>query len=163
MDYNQDIEQLLERYWQCQTSPEEEQQLKRFFAGNDVPPHLMRYKSWFVYQQMQHETGLGEDFDKRILAQIEKAPKVKAKRITLTERFKPMLRAVAVVAVMLMLGNIMRHSFGSNENGVSLSADSISGQVNATPSVAVSEHTEAEQCTLPDSLAAIKKTEALKK
>ena len=30
------IEQLLERYWQCETSLEEEAQLRAFFNGSDV-------------------------------------------------------------------------------------------------------------------------------
>ena len=85
MDYK-DIEQLLERYWQCETSVEEESVLRDFFSREDVPAHLLRYKNLFVYQQVQQEVGLGEDFDARILAQVE-TPVVKAKRLTLTGRF----------------------------------------------------------------------------
>ena len=77
MDYK-DIEQLLERYWQCETSVEEESVLRDFFSREDVPAHLLRYKNLFVYQQVQQEVGLGEDFDARILAQVE-TPVVKAK------------------------------------------------------------------------------------
>ena len=62
MDYK-DIEQLLERYWQCETSVEEEATLRDFFAKEEVPAHLLRYKNLFVYQQVQQEVGLGEDFD----------------------------------------------------------------------------------------------------
>ena len=43
MDYK-DIEQLLERYWQCETSIEEEATLRDFFSKEDVPAHLLRYK-----------------------------------------------------------------------------------------------------------------------
>ena len=70
MDYK-DIEQLLERYWQCETSVEEESRLRDFFSKEDVPAHLLRYKNLFVYQQVQQEVGLGEDFDARILAEVE--------------------------------------------------------------------------------------------
>ena len=35
MDYK-DIEQLLERYWQCETSVEEESVLRDFFSKEDV-------------------------------------------------------------------------------------------------------------------------------
>lgn len=87
MDYK-DIEQLLERYWQCETSVEEESVLRDFFTKEEVPAHLLRYKNLFVYQQVQQEVGLGEDFDARILAQVE-TPVVKAKRLTLTGRFIP--------------------------------------------------------------------------
>ena len=52
MDYK-DIEQLLERYWQCETSVEEEATLRDFFAKEEVPAHVLRYKNLFVYQQVQ--------------------------------------------------------------------------------------------------------------
>lgn len=52
------IEQLLERYWQCETSLEEEAQLRTFFTEEDVPEHLSRYKDLFVYQQLQQEEHL---------------------------------------------------------------------------------------------------------
>ena len=90
MDYK-DIEQLLERYWQCETSVEEESRLRDFFSKEDVPAHLLRYKNLFVYQQVQQEVGLGEDFDARILAEVE-VPVVKAKRLTLTSRFIPLFK-----------------------------------------------------------------------
>ena len=51
MDYK-DIEQLLERYWQCETSVEEESVLRDFFTKEEVPAHLLRYKNLFVYQQV---------------------------------------------------------------------------------------------------------------
>ena len=65
------IEQLLERYWQCETSLEEEAQLRAFFSEDNVPEHLLRYKNLFVYQQLQQKVHLGEDFDARVLAEIE--------------------------------------------------------------------------------------------
>lgn len=104
------IEQLLERYWQCETSLEEEAQLRTFFMEGDVPGHLLRYKDLFVYQQLQQEEHLGADFDVRVLAEIE-APVVKARRMTLTARFMPLFKAAAAVAVVLSLGNAMQHSF----------------------------------------------------
>ena len=70
MDYKY-IEQLLERYWQCETSLEEESELRAFFSKGEIPAHLLQYRDLFVYQQVQRETGLGEDFDARILAQVE--------------------------------------------------------------------------------------------
>ena len=121
------IEQLLERYWQCETSLEEEAQLRTFFTEEDVPEHLSRYKDLFVYQ--------GADFDARVLAEIE-APVVKARRMTLTARFMPLFKAAAAVAVVLSLGNVMQHSFFADVREVA-AAVTIGKQISA-PSVALS-------------------------
>lgn len=113
MDYKY-IEQLLEQYWQCETSLEEELELRSFFSNEEVPAHLLQYKDLFVYQKVQREVGLSADFDARILAQVE-APVVKARRLTMVARFMPLFKAAAVVAVMLSLGNVAQHTFFAGE------------------------------------------------
>lgn len=111
-----DIKILLDRYWRCETSPEEEARLRTCFMEEEkLPPHLLRYKALFTYQAEQREEGLDEEFDARMLAQIS-APTVKAHRLSLTSRLLPLFRAVAVVAVVVALGSLMRHSiFADNE------------------------------------------------
>ena len=147
------IEQLLERYWQCETSLEEEAQLRAFFNGSDVPEHLLRYKDLFVYQQLQQEVGLGADFDARVLAEVE-TPVVKAKRLTLTARFVPLFKAAAVVAG--------EHSFYSDIKEVA-AADTIGKQI-TTPSVALSgDVTITHEQQILDSLQRIDKKVELKK
>ena len=61
MDYKQ-IELLLERYWQCNTSLEEEAMLRDFFKNEEVPAHLMKVKELFVYQYSQQEVKLDDSF-----------------------------------------------------------------------------------------------------
>lgn len=149
------IEQLLERYWQCETSLEEEAQLRAFFSGSNVPRHLLRYKDLFVYQQFQQEEHLGEDFDARVLAQIE-VPVVKAKRLTLAARLMPLFKAAAVVAVVLSLGNTMQHSFFADVKELA-AADTIGKQISA-PSVALSvEKVATREKQLLDSLRRVEK------
>ena len=97
MDYKY-IEQLLERYWQCETSLEEESELRSFFSEEEVPAHLLRYKELFVYQTVQQE-----------------APVVKAKHLTMVGRFMPLFKAAAVVALILSLGNVAQHTFFADE------------------------------------------------
>ena len=70
MDYKY-IEQLLERYWACETSLQEEQILRTFFQQAEVPAYLMPYKAVFDVQQEQAEPTLGEDFDARMLQMVE--------------------------------------------------------------------------------------------
>ncbi|MGP1535923.1 hypothetical protein [Bacteroides heparinolyticus] len=154
------IEQLLKRYWQCETSLEEEAQLRAFFSGSDVPAHLLRYKELFVYEQLQQEVHLGEDFDARVLAEIE-VPVVKAKRLTLAARFIPLFKAAAVVAAILSLGNVMQHSFFSDVKEVA-SADTIGKQISA-PSVALSgEAAVAKESQVIDSLRLVDKEKEIK-
>lgn len=155
MDYKQ-IEQLLDRYWQCETSLEEESQLRTFFNGKDIPDHLRRYKHLFAYQQMQKKVGLGADFDMRILAKIE-APVVKARRLTITTRFMPLFKAASIVVLVLSLGNVMQHSFFSDVKEVA-TADTIGKQISA-PSVAFSgDATVSHEQQILDSLHRIDKS-----
>lgn len=153
MDYKS-IEQLLERYWECETSIEEEQTLRDFFSSEEVPAHLHRYKDLFVYQQTQSEVRLGDDFDQRVLAHIE-APVVKAKRMTVIGRFMPVFKAAATVAIVLLLGNVAQHSMSGNDSSV-IAVDTIGKQMSA-PSVAVSEDVKMERAHLADSLKKVAK------
>ena len=95
MDYKY-IEQLLEKYWNCEASLEEEQILRCFFRQEEVPAHLSRYRSLFAYQDAGKMLKLSDDFDERLLAEIER-PVVKAKRLTLQMRLMPLFKAAVVV------------------------------------------------------------------
>ena len=109
MDYKY-IEQLVERYFQCETSLQEEQILKAFFAQpeQDVPRQLRQYLP--VFAAMQPEETLGDDFDERILSAIQGPVQVKARTISLSQRMRPLLRAAAVVGVLFMIGTAADHS-----------------------------------------------------
>lgn len=113
MDYKY-IEQLLERYWQCQTSVWEEQILRSFFSQEEIPVHLLPYKEVFAYQQVQKEIKISEDFEERMLALVD-VPVVKARRMTLTTRFMPLMKAAAMVAMVLTLGNVAQRSFFADD------------------------------------------------
>ena len=79
MDYKY-ITQLLERYWECRTSLEEENILKAFFSQKDVPEELLRYKALFDYTLSEpKEEVLGDDFDEKIMSLINEPAPVKAR------------------------------------------------------------------------------------
>lgn len=159
MDYKY-IEQLLERYWQCETSVEEESRLREFFSKEEVPARLLRYKDLFVYQQVQQAEGLGDDFDARILAQVE-VPVVKAKRVTLVGRFMPLFKAAAVIALILSLGNAAQHTLSPDEGEGLITGDTIGKQV-STPSVALSDEVKVNEESLADSLNRVREMELMK-
>jgi hypothetical protein len=100
MDYKY-IEQLLERYWEGETTLQEEAILRAFFSQDDVPANLIKYKSLFDCG-LQEET-LSDDFDARILEQI--GSDSSATIVTLASRLKPLFKAAAIVAILLTIGN----------------------------------------------------------
>lgn len=117
MDYKY-INQLLERYWNAETTLEEEEILRAFFSQVDIPAELEHYRPLFVYEQTQPKTDvLDEDFDERMHAMIEEpTTKVKARTITMKQRLMPLFKAAAIVAIILTLGNAMQVPF-SQQNG----------------------------------------------
>ena len=89
MDYKY-IEQLLESYFDCRTTLQEEQILRSFFSQEDVPGHLAEYADLFNYEVEAREEVLDEQFDERVLAQIKQSDKPKARSIRMrTRHFAP--------------------------------------------------------------------------
>lgn len=140
MDYKY-IKQLLERYWNCETSLEEEDILRTFFSQEDIPSELESYKALFTYELGESKNeALGDDFDQKMMDIIESQKPEKAKVISLTERLKPLFKAAAMVAIFLTLGNAAQVPFqkdaeyvgntgnGQSVHGVSVAAiaDSVS-------------------------------------
>ena len=102
MDYKY-IEQLLERYWNAETTLEEENILRAFFCQKDIPAEMESLRPLFTANA---DESLDDDFDTRILAMIDEKPQgEKARRVTLTQRLMPLFKAAAVVAIILTLGN----------------------------------------------------------
>ena len=122
MDYKY-IEQLLERYFEGETTLSEEQILKTFFSQDEdeLPQQLCHYKPLFT--AMEKDETLDSSFDEKMLALIgedntaattgngseQKTEQkvVKAHIITMRERLQPLFRAAAAVAIVLTLSNAM--------------------------------------------------------
>ncbi len=115
MDYKY-IEQLLERYWRCETSLQEEEILRMFFSQEDIPASLLPYRHLFVYEQNEKDMDiLGDDFDQGVLNLIQEDEPVKARVITMRHRLMPLFKAAAVVAIFLTLGNAMQVAFSDDD------------------------------------------------
>ena len=67
------VEQLLEKYFQGETTIAEEKQLKAYFSSNDVAPHLAKYQALFGYFETQKET----QFEQKLPLQPRKQNNVK--------------------------------------------------------------------------------------
>ena len=122
MDYKY-IEQLLDRYFECQTTLEEEQILRAFFAQEDIPMQLIHFRSLFSEAARgEKEDTLGDDFDARILSIIgeeaeepRKPLHVKALIVPLNRRMRPLYKAAACVAVVLALGQAAQMPYNKKQ------------------------------------------------
>ena len=118
MDYKY-IEQLLERYWECQTTLEEEAILRNFFRQEDVPASLLPYRQFFLEEDEMASERLSKDFQDKMLRLVgEEAPThiCKARRLTFMRRLRPFYRAAGLIAILLTIGNAAHQSFSEDED-----------------------------------------------
>ena len=122
MDYKY-IEQLLEKYFECETSLEEEQILRAFFSQESVPVRLLPYRSLFAEAQgNSREEVLDSTFDRKVLEMIggleEKEPqRVKARVVSMQRRLRPLYKAAACVAVVLAIGQAAQMPYERETEG----------------------------------------------
>ena len=119
MDYKY-IEQLMERYFNAETSLEEESILRTFFCQENIPAEMQQWRALFTADVNEQ---LGDDFDARILAMIEneqtaskETKVVKAQEVKLTQRMMPLFKAAAVIAIILTLGGALQAPWDKSWN-----------------------------------------------
>ena len=151
MDYKY-IEQLLDRYFQRETTLQEEQILKAFYAQGvaDMPQELAQYAP--LFDVLGQKDTLGDDFDERMLKLTESEEAspivVKARTISLVERLRPLFGAAAVVAILLTLGNAINQSFRQDDTWVDAEEYAQRGAQPATGEPAVAYEQTKDSLTL---------------
>lgn len=85
------IQELLERYWQCETSVEEERELRGYFSRGDIPLDAAGYQALFDWK----EKNAGLVFEKE-----PELPKMKRMDFS----FYSLMKAAAVVLIFLSIG-----------------------------------------------------------
>lgn len=116
MNY-QYIEQLIERYFAAETTVAEERILRAFFAEGEVPSHLQQYAPLFAFTEQEQNVPevLGEDFDEKLLARLRAKgdmPEVhvRAMKMTLGARLRPLGRAAAAVALLITVATTVHEA-----------------------------------------------------
>lgn len=95
------IEEVLNRYFEGETSAAEERELRRFFAGANVPDHLSAYRPLFAY--FDEEIAVQHDPAEEIWAEVT-ATTEPAKRFTLSRRSIVYLLSTVAACVVALLG-----------------------------------------------------------
>jgi hypothetical protein len=104
------LEELLQRYWDCETSLNEERELRNYFCNEPVPEQWKEAATLFHYFEKQRELNLKGNFDESVIQQI-KTPK--GRTINLVQIS---LRIAAGVAVVLAAIFFVRQEIRKESN-----------------------------------------------
>ena len=105
MEHNS-IADLLEKYWEGTSSLQEEQELKDYFAKEQVNPEFKEHQSFFRSLEQASQNQLSDDFDERLFAKIdalEDTPTVGTGRVISFPRLAR-YAAAAVIVLATMFG-----------------------------------------------------------
>jgi len=93
------IEQLLDKYWEGNSSLKEEQQLKTFFSQANIPEHLQTYQALFQYLQYSQQQQLTDtNFEADLLKQQQQFSKIRYLPSTTS-----IVRALTSIAACLLM------------------------------------------------------------
>lgn len=91
------IDELLNRYWECETTLEEEQQLRDYFLGNHLPEHHKEAAALFRYFSESKKKSIQDSgFETRVLSET------KPKRGKAVNLFYNSMRIAAGIAVLMV-------------------------------------------------------------
>lgn len=116
MDYK-NINHLLEKYWEGETSLQEEESIKQYFNNGKVAPELEQYKSLFQYFKEEQDVMISDDFEKRLLEQIENEQKVVPAKVRKLS-WMTSVRAIAAVGIILMAAVFVFQNMEGEEKDV---------------------------------------------
>ncbi len=92
------LNELLERYWACESSLEEEQQLHEYFRTNTVPEHLKETAALFHYFDASKKKSVDDaGFDEEVLTKLKTEAPKKGKMVRLVYNSMRIAAGLAVV------------------------------------------------------------------
>ncbi|QOI96172.1 MAG: hypothetical protein HRU69_01175 [Flammeovirgaceae bacterium] len=113
-------DELLKKYWDCQTSLDEEKELREYFRQTDVPEDLAPAASLFRYFDEQKTNSLNDDFDQLVIGRMTQTRKSGTPGIKTL--FTYSIRIAAGVAVLVVAVFLVRQEL-QRADGVAANAD----------------------------------------
>ena len=89
---SREIKLLIEKYWQCETTVEEEKIIRAFFAQPVIPSDLQPLRSYFAWQNLQATISMNSE------KQRHTEPK------SIRKYFYPALQIAASILILLVCG-----------------------------------------------------------
>ncbi len=93
------IEELIDKYFEGETSCEEERSIRQFFSGKEIPEHLLTYKPMFAY------------FDKEITSEQTKKRFLSRKKTLLYT-----LSGIAACGIVAVAISVFFHTSGESSS-----------------------------------------------
>jgi hypothetical protein len=112
MDLNR-VDILLERYWNCASTVEEEEELKALFNANEVPEELKSSAALFKYFELQRQATLDEKFTEEIVEKINLQHSTPV--IKMNSNFRNFMKVAAAILVILAASFIFRMEYWQGE------------------------------------------------
>jgi hypothetical protein len=108
---SKNINALLEKYWNCETSLEEEQQLKEYFRGREIPEQLRETAVLFQYFDEHKKKDLTDSgFDQEVLTKVKTPKQGKVVKLLYNSMRIAAGIAVLVIATFLVRNEIRKTS-----------------------------------------------------
>ena len=104
---SKEIGQLLEKYWNCETSLEDEQILRSYFSGPDVPDQMKDAAELFRFFESERKRSLDGAFDHAFMRSVKKTERT-AKVVSMV-RWVQVARIAAGVLVMVAATYFVRN------------------------------------------------------
>jgi hypothetical protein len=104
MDFNT-MEELLRKYWNCETTLEEEKQLREYFGGNNIPEQWKETAALFRYFEVSKKKSLNDlAFESQVMHRV-----LVPKKNKLVKLMYNSMRIAAGLAVVLVAGWFIRN------------------------------------------------------
>jgi len=104
---SKEIGLLLEKYWNCETSLEEEKVLRNYFNGPDVPEQLKDAADLFRFFESERKRSLEENFDHDVMKSVKKSER--STKVVSMVRWVQIARIAAGVFVVVVAGYFVRN------------------------------------------------------
>lgn len=101
------IHSILDKYWEGETSLEEEKTLRAFFNRDDVPQEFANVQPLFRFFKEEQEAYLNGDFEERLSTKLKAVDNQIPRRHSLTYYIK---RVAAVAAIFIAILVFMNRS-----------------------------------------------------
>jgi len=104
------IDLLLERYWNCVSTQEEESELKNYFnSTSEIPKHLLHVAPLFKYFKQEADIKLTDSiFDDRLFNALQEKEQPKGNIRKLEQSFQNYMKVAAAVVLVIATSFIFR-------------------------------------------------------